>query len=457
MGFREFITSRLFRQTMADEYERYENIKPPRRPSRRYIDKLVQRLLDKDETRFASKELGMIGPAIVPSLLAALDDPRFHLTRWPNYSGSDAPFKAILKLLVSVDGDAVLAIADRFLQTESEDIRKEMALHFASVARVETISKLLDVMQSDKEVASSAHMGLNRARQRGLITQEFNREFYDGVLKLCEEIPSEKCRRWVTHLGNSDANRAAREFAKPHWWSEEYGCGDTIVDTAASCKIPLPEERVRPIVEKRLAQAADTLTFDDEHSAAAGLSALTISCGDQAKPLLEECLNHPSSRVKEAAAKELARLAGATDVFGLVYQRFQEADYDAKALTVPQRTVLLVNMFEGEVKNGGLLQYLGNTSGNYAAETLEALRELGHPEALEVLNVAIEAIGPDCLNPDRGERLDAIGPRYDELRRQFSEPESRLYRAPETVTHHLMLYVLQHPEHFQSADKPKTE
>ena len=46
MGFRDFITNRLFRRKMADTLERFQNLQPPANPSRRYIDKLVRRLLD---------------------------------------------------------------------------------------------------------------------------------------------------------------------------------------------------------------------------------------------------------------------------------------------------------------------------------------------------------------------------------------------------------------------------
>jgi hypothetical protein len=80
MGFREFITSQLFRRQLAEDLEQYENIKPPANPPRRYIDKLVRRLLDERTAWDARKELSMIGAPAVPSLAAALNDMRFHQT-----------------------------------------------------------------------------------------------------------------------------------------------------------------------------------------------------------------------------------------------------------------------------------------------------------------------------------------------------------------------------------------
>jgi hypothetical protein len=78
MSFREVISNFQYRRRLEAEVEQYENIKPPPNPSRRYIDKLVLRLLNERAACNARRELELIGPAAVPSLLAALVDPRFH-------------------------------------------------------------------------------------------------------------------------------------------------------------------------------------------------------------------------------------------------------------------------------------------------------------------------------------------------------------------------------------------
>jgi hypothetical protein len=57
MGFREFITSRLFRRRIEVDSQRYANIQPPANPSRRYIDRVVRRLLDSRAAWGARKKL----------------------------------------------------------------------------------------------------------------------------------------------------------------------------------------------------------------------------------------------------------------------------------------------------------------------------------------------------------------------------------------------------------------
>ena len=57
MGFREFISNYRYRRRLQAALEGYQNIKPPANPSRRYIDKLVARMLNEhtaSKSAFAS-------------------------------------------------------------------------------------------------------------------------------------------------------------------------------------------------------------------------------------------------------------------------------------------------------------------------------------------------------------------------------------------------------------------
>jgi hypothetical protein len=53
------------------------------------------------------------------------------------------------------------------------------------------------------------------------------------------------------------------------------------------------------------------------------------------------------------------------------------------------RTVYLVRMFGGQLSNGGFHQFLANLSGDYTAETLEALRQVGATVSSELLEQAL--------------------------------------------------------------------
>jgi hypothetical protein len=85
-----------------------------------------------------------------------------------------------------------------------------------------------------------------------------------------------------------------------------------------------------------------------------------------------------------------------------------------ECLNPAARTIYLVVRFDGEVVNGGFGQFLDNSSGDHATETLEALRRVGAELSAELLEKALTAF-PDSVAPasqrQRYELLSAFGAR----------------------------------------------
>lgn len=211
MGFREFITSRLFRRQLTDDLERYQNIKAPANPSRRYIDKLVRRLLNVRKAWDARKELEMIGAPAVPSLAAAILDPRFHQAESKDFR-IPAPLELVLELLVPHAPDQVLSAALPLVASPSDEVRKIAALHLASLGRAETtpvLNKLLE--DSNGDVRSFVADGVTRALSEGRCSDEFRQGMYESLLNQCDQD-------WADTLNNApetivalDAARAGRQ------------------------------------------------------------------------------------------------------------------------------------------------------------------------------------------------------------------------------------------------------
>ena len=175
MSFRDFIVSRLFRRRLEDEWERRQNIKPPVNPSRRYIDKLVRRLLDEDEADCARRELEMIGAAAVPFLAAALADERFRQVEWPD-SLDNSPFDSVLELLVPHGAEYVLAASLPSVDSPNHRVCKIAGLALASIGRVEAIPALARLLQDiDGDVRAYVSIGLERAVSAGRADEEFRR------------------------------------------------------------------------------------------------------------------------------------------------------------------------------------------------------------------------------------------------------------------------------------------
>jgi len=104
---------------------------------------------------------------------------------------------------------------------------------------------------------------------------------------------------------------------------------------------------------------------------------------------------------------------------------------------------------QAEVCNGGLIQFFANSSGDRAAETLGALRELGHAEAESALLSAIKLVGPLAIEPEREARLVAFDGRFEELRKAFGPLEDSFYSKASQLRQAFLLYAAAHAEHFR--------
>ncbi len=130
-----------------------------------------------------------------------------------------------------------------------------------------------------------------------------------------------------------------------------------------------------------------------------------------------------------------------------VMRRLDEGGFEG--LTHAQRVVYCAIVFDGEVCNGGLMQFFVNSSGDHAVETLEALRELGHAEAEAALAGAMRAVGPLAREPDREMRLAGFEGRYDGLQEAFGPLESAYYAAAGRLRQAWMLYAARRAVEFR--------
>ena len=73
-----------------------------------------------------------------------------------------------------------------------------------------------------------------------------------------------------------------------------------------------------------------------------------------------------------------------------------------------QRDALCVMNFQAELSNGGMHQYLLNSSGDFAQETPEVFRRMGADEAARILEQANAFFGPSGPSTDREVRMAAL-------------------------------------------------
>jgi hypothetical protein len=83
-------------------------------------------------------------------------------------------------------------------------------------------------------------------------------------------------------------------------------------------------------------------------------------------------------------------------------------DEGVAALSRLQRDALRVMNFQAELNNGGMHQYLLNSSGDFAKETPEVFRRIGADEAARILQEANDFFGPGGPPTDRKARRAAL-------------------------------------------------
>jgi hypothetical protein len=77
-------------------------------------------------------------------------------------------------------------------------------------------------------------------------------------------------------------------------------------------------------------------------------------------------------------------------------------------LTLPAATIYLVGVFEGQLGKGGFRQFFADPSGDFTAETLQALREVGAHVSVELLEKVLGPFPGSTLPSSRDQRLNLL-------------------------------------------------
>lgn len=85
------------------------------------------------------------------------------------------------------------------------------------------------------------------------------------------------------------------------------------------------------------------------------------------------------------------------------------------------RDFLLCVLFEGEIANGGISQFLSNSSGDMAEETILALEKIGEPDIAKLLRKTLQCFPNGAVPKDCDARNDLIEQFDEKVEAQFDE------------------------------------
>lgn len=88
----------------------------------------------------------------------------------------------------------------------------------------------------------------------------------------------------------------------------------------------------------------------------------------------------------------------------------QKSNYgeEMNKLNSSQKTLVIIENLEREVNNGGFHQFYLNSSGDYANETIEALKNIGAKKLVEIVRKANSEFPNGIVPKDRGKRIKTL-------------------------------------------------
>ena len=133
-------------------------------------------------------------------------------------------------------------------------------------------------------------------------------------------------------------------------------------------------------------------------------------------------------------------------------QRLQEAtNHGTKidSLSDSQKTFLFVENLEREVNNGGLHQFFWNSSGNYAHETVEALKTIKANKTADLLTKANATFPNEAVPKNRMERQETQLLYEKKIEPELEKLDQEFYKYPDNLSNLLIDYVKDHQKDFQ--------
>ncbi len=162
-----------------------------------------------------------------------------------------------------------------------------------------------------------------------------------------------------------------------------------------------------------------------------------------ATTLIRKLRRHPQADARDAAQSARQKLM--SDPLDVVYNACKTSGHPLK-MRPEHRVVYFVSVVDGEVCNGGWLQWIANPSGEFAVETLVSLRAIGADVAADQLQKVIETIGPEGSSSDQKKRMKAIDRMMSAGK---SLPEDRIIWDMSTELQALYFdYAEEHPDAF---------
>lgn len=122
---------------------------------------------------------------------------------------------------------------------------------------------------------------------------------------------------------------------------------------------------------------------------------------------------------------------------------------DFESLNYYEKNVILIEILEGQVNNGGFDQYFFNSSGEYAHETLIALKEIKANQMAEILNRAITIFPTSPIPKDTKKRRELMKNIPKNVSDNLDKLDHEFYKYPDNLARLIINYVKANKKEFE--------
>lgn len=120
------------------------------------------------------------------------------------------------------------------------------------------------------------------------------------------------------------------------------------------------------------------------------------------------------------------------DMMEIVY-RGNPAEACLERLGASARLLFHVGSFEAEVINGGLRHFLSTPAANLLPEVVAALREIGAPISVDLLDQALRVFPGGVAPADRRQRCELLFALHEDAQRQLAQLTNAFFSRVDTV------------------------
>ena len=118
-------------------------------------------------------------------------------------------------------------------------------------------------------------------------------------------------------------------------------------------------------------------------------------------------------------------------------------------LSEPEKTFVYIDIFEGELNNGGLFDFFYNTSGAFAHQVLDAYQAIGAEESAAIVSQAI-ALFPDLpVSKDLFSRRQLLSNLKHTVLDEWEKLETQFFNSEEAIVTLLIDYITINKTYFE--------